>query len=97
MPAGPERAIFIIGIEHRTVTNFLNDLLALNGDCCRPTTIGEDFLLHQADCLRRYAAGLHASWNPEWRASASQADIGAALGRGLLSVLENQAEGAHPD
>jgi hypothetical protein len=92
MPAGPERAIFIIGIEHRSGTNFLNDLLSLHSDCCRPTTIGEDFLLHHADHLRRYAAGLHASWNSEWRASVSQTDIGAALGRGLLSVLENQAD-----
>jgi hypothetical protein len=92
MPAGPKQAIFIIGIEHRSGTNFLNDLLALHDDCCRPTTIGEDFLLHHAECLRRYAAGLHASWNPEWRASAPEADIGAALGRGLLSVLENQAD-----
>jgi hypothetical protein len=92
MPGRSERAIFIIGIEHRSGTNFLNDLLALHDDCCRPKTIGEDFLLHHADCLRKYAAGLHQSWNPEWRASASQADIGAALGRGLLSVLEDQAD-----
>jgi hypothetical protein len=96
MPAGPDRPIFIIGIEHRSGTNFLNDLLALHDDCCRPTTIGEDFLLHNADHLRRYAAGLHQSWNPEWRASASQADIGAALGRGLLSILEAQADRQAP-
>ena len=81
MPAGPEQAIFIIGVEHRSGTNFLSDLLALHDDCCRPATIGEDFLLHHAEHLRRYAAGLHESWNPEWRDSASQADIGAALGR----------------
>ncbi len=91
MPVGPEQAIFIIGIEHRSGTNFLSDLLALHDDCCRPATIGEDFLLHHAEHLRRYAAGLHESWNPEWRASASQADIGAALGRGLLDVLRQQA------
>ncbi|MCI0360079.1 MAG: sulfotransferase [Planctomycetaceae bacterium] len=96
MPAGPDRAIFIIGIEHRSGTNFLNDLLALHEDCCRPTTIGEDFLLHNADHLRRYAAALHQSWNPDWRASAPVADIGAALGRGLLSILEAQADRSAP-
>jgi hypothetical protein len=92
MPVGPEQAIFIIGIEHRSGTNFLSDLLALHHDCCRPATIGEDFLLHHAEHLRRYAAGLHESWNPEWRESASQADIGAALGRGLLDVFGQQAD-----
>jgi hypothetical protein len=92
MPAGPEQAVFIIGIEHRSGTNFLSDLLALHADCCRPTTIGEDFLLHHAEHLRRYAAGLHESWNPDWRGSASQAEIGAALGRGLLAVLQQQAD-----
>jgi protein-tyrosine sulfotransferase len=87
-----QQAIFIIGIEHRSGTNFLSDLLALHADCCRPSTIGEDFLLHSAQHLQRYAAGLHASWNPQWRESASQDDIGAALGRGLLEMLSNQAD-----
>jgi hypothetical protein len=91
MPAGPE-AIFIVGIEHRSGTNFLSDLLALHEDCCRPATIGEDFLLHHAQHLVRYAAGLHVSWNPAWRESATQADIGTALGRGLLDVLRQQAD-----
>jgi protein-tyrosine sulfotransferase len=86
------QAIFVIGIEHRSGTNFLSDLLALHADCCRPSTIGEDFLLHNAQHLERYAAGLHASWNPEWRQSASQQEIGAALGRGLLRILTDQAD-----
>jgi hypothetical protein len=86
------QAIFIIGIEHRSGTNFLSDLLALHADCCRPHTIGEDFLLHNAQHLQRYAAELHAAWNAEWRQSASQQEIGAALGRGLLSVLTDQAD-----
>ena len=92
MAAGPEQAVFIIGIEHRSGTNFLSDLLALHADCCRPATIGEDFLLHHAEYLRRYALGLHESWNPEWRSSVSQDEIGAALGRGLLDVLKHQAD-----
>jgi hypothetical protein len=87
-----QQAVFIVGVEHRCGTNFLSDLLALHSDCCRPATIGEDFLLHNAQHLQRYAAGLHASWNPQWRTSASQADIGAALGRGLLDVLTDQAD-----
>jgi len=87
-----EQAIFIVGIEHRSGTNFLADLLALHADCCRPLAIGEDFLLHHAHHLRQYAAGLHSSWHPQWRESASQGDIGAALGRGLLSVLTEQAD-----
>ncbi len=92
MATDAQRAIFIIGIEHRSGTNFLSDLLALHEDCCRPATIGEDFLLHSAQHLQHYAAGLHAAWNAEWRSSAPQAEIGAALGRGLLTVLGDQAD-----
>jgi hypothetical protein len=91
MAASGQRAIFIIGIEHRSGTNFLSDLLALHADCCRPATIGEDFLLHHAHHLKKYSAALHQSWNPIWRPSATQEQIGAALGRGLLDVLADQA------
>ena len=96
MTTGNERAIFIVGIEHRCGTNFLSDLLALHADCCRPLTIGEDFFLHNAHHLHAFAQGLHASWNPQWRLSASQSDIGAALGRGLLSILTEQADRPAP-
>jgi hypothetical protein len=91
MGGKPDKAIFIIGVEHRSGTNFLSDLLALHDDCCRPVTIGEDYLLQHAPHLKRYASRLHDSWNPEWRASATQADIGAALGRSLLTLLTDQA------
>jgi hypothetical protein len=86
-----EQAIFILGVEHRSGTNFLADLLALHSDCCRPLSIGEDYLLQHVQHLKRYAVKLHDSWNPAWRESATQADLGAALGRGLLSVLTDQA------
>jgi hypothetical protein len=86
-----QRAIFIIGIEHRCGTNFLSDLLALHAECCRPLSIGEDFFVHHAHVLQRYAVCLHESWNADWRKSVSQVEIGAALGRGLLSLLTEQA------
>jgi protein-tyrosine sulfotransferase len=91
MGGKPDKAIFIIGVEHRSGTNFLSDLLALHDDCCRPLSIGEDYLLHHAGHLKTYATRLHDSWNPEWRESATQADIGAALGRSLLTLLTDQA------
>jgi len=91
MGGKPDQAIFIIGVEHRSGTNFLADLLMLHSDCCRPLTIGEDYLLHHVSHLKKYAAQLHVSWNPDWRESATQPEIGAALGRGLLSVLIDQA------
>ena len=92
MATSSQRAIFIIGIEHRSGTNFLSDLLALHSDTCRPSAIGEDFFVHHAHHLQRYTAGLHQSWNPPWRESASQADVAAAIGRGLLSLLADQAD-----
>jgi hypothetical protein len=92
MATSAQRAIFIIGIEHRSGTNFLSDLLALHADCCRPLSIGEDFFVHHAHVLQRYATCLHESWNADWRKSASQAEIGAAIGRGLLSLLVEQAD-----
>jgi hypothetical protein len=91
MGGKPEQAIFIVGVEHRSGTNFLADLLMQHADCCRPLSIGEDYLLHHAQHLQTYAARLHESWNPDWRESAPQPEIGAALGRGLLSVLADQS------
>ena len=91
MAGDSSQAIFIIGIEHRSGTNFLCDLLALHDDCSRPTVVGENFFLHHASWLRKYAQGLHKSWNQEWHASATQEQIGAGLGRGLLSILAEQA------
>jgi hypothetical protein len=92
MGTSSQRAIFIIGIEHRSGTNFLSDLLALHADTCRPSAIGEDFFVHHAHHLQRYTAGLHQSWSQPWRESATQGDVAAAIGRGLLSLLADQAD-----
>ena len=93
MPAGPEQAIFIIWDR----ASLGNEFPERSRWPCTTTAAGrrpsaKTFCCTTPICLRKYAAGLHASWNPEWRASASQADIGAALGAGSCSVLEDQAD-----
>ena len=92
MTAEPDQAVFILGIEHRSGTNFLADLLALHDDCCRPATIGEDFFLHHAQLLDKYVAKLHGSWHADWRKDASRDEIGAVLGRSLLSLLTSRTD-----
>jgi hypothetical protein len=87
------RAAFILGIEHRSGTNFLSDLLALHPDCCRPKIIYEDFLVHRAADLVRFAEGLHGYWDDLQRTEYPTARIGAALGRGLLDMLWDHATG----
>jgi hypothetical protein len=89
-----ERVIFIRGVMVRSGTNFLRDLLLLHPDCDRARPpVWEDFALHHASLLRKYAWATAAHWSPSWpldRDQTVQAMI-QTLGDGLLSFLVGEA------
>jgi hypothetical protein len=58
--------IFILGILQRSGTNYLSDLLVQHPDCTPMPTIGEDFLLANADKLVAFTEGVARQWNPKW-------------------------------
>ena len=91
-PATAFEHAFIVGIERRSGTNFLGDLLALHPDCARPRHLHEDMLIHRAPHLVAYAEQLHRCWASQWREAYPAERIGASIGRGLLTLLDEQAD-----
>jgi protein-tyrosine sulfotransferase len=93
--------IFLIGIMPRSGTNYVYNLLRQHGDvdCVTNADMPEDFLLFHSDLLLRYADVVAAWWVQYWRPGRgaratkarrheSRSAIAAALGRGLVGVLE---------
>lgn len=86
--------IFILGIMQRSGTNFLDNLLLLHPDCDVGGAVWEDFLLHHADLLVRYAEQVYKSWKPDWKIKVEKVlgsdPICRCLGSGLISFLQLQ-------
>lgn len=91
-PATAFEHAFIVGIERRSGTNFLGDLLARHPDAARPRYLHEDMLVHGAPHLVDYAEQLHRCWAGQWREAYPAHKIGASIGRGLLTLLDEQAD-----
>lgn len=86
-PAGP---IFIQGIQGRSGTNFLWDLLLLHPDCSRGREpVNEDMFLDQSDHLAQFVAAVRASWDPAWGTFGPDVleQLYAGIGEGLVSFL----------
>jgi hypothetical protein len=90
-----EKPIFILGIMHRSGTNFLHDLLCLHPDCVDGGLIKEDFLVAYSHMLVKYAKSVSSRWNPRWQVSEKigPPDILVQfLGDGLLRYLNLQLD-----
>lgn len=92
MSAGPERLVFVLGVQHRCGTNLLHDLLALHPCAAGHGGISEDYAVHHSGHLDAYLRGLWSRWEKDivkgggadprphlWR------EFGAALERFLLA------------
>lgn len=86
--------IFILGIMQRSGTNFLDNLLLLHPDCDVGGAVWEDFLVHHAELLVRYADRVYNSWNPDWKIKVEKSlgsdPLCKCLGNGLISFLQLQ-------
>lgn len=81
--------VFILGVEQRSGSNFLWQLLRTHPQC-HVGSVGEDFLLEHSDLLREYADGLYRSWNPVWRKrmGGSSECLLPELGNTLISYIK---------
>jgi hypothetical protein len=84
--------VFILGIEHRSGTNYLAHLLSLHSECTSLDTVKEDYLLASIDLLDAYAQSTARCWNPEWDRSGRQKLLKECLGSGLKQFLAENAE-----
>lgn len=84
------KPIFIMGIMHRSGTNFLSDLICLHPDCKTSQTAKEDFLISGSDKLIKYAEGVAKQWNQKWfnTQNTKPADLLLQnIGNGLIDFL----------
>ena len=87
--------IFILGIQPRSGTYFLSNLLILHPDCGPPDPVWEDFLVAHSDLLAQYSDSVSGHWDEKWGVDQEvQADLDAALGRGLSRFLSERGKGS---
>lgn len=88
--------IFILGILQRSGTVFLRDLLKLHPDCVIPVPIWEDYLVHHADLLVKYADSVSRDWHTDWEVENQEEILCEFLGKGLLLFLNSRVVAAPP-
>jgi len=80
--------VFVLGVERRSGTNFLSDLLCIHPDARKRPGLAEDFLLKQAGHLENYVTALRKTWPARWPIAAEEdAALLRNLGDGLLHWL----------
>jgi hypothetical protein len=80
--------VFILGITHRSGTNFLSDLVTRHPDCEKVRTIWEDFLLANSDKLDKFVSAVAGCWNRDWDPDGSaRLELAEHLGRACLHFL----------
>lgn len=84
--------IFILGIAHRSGTNFLSDLLGLHPDCGRPAPVWEDFLAHHLDLLTEYVEAVCRHWRGWGDTREAEQKLSHALGEALIAFLDSRHE-----
>jgi len=87
-----KQPIVILGIQPRSGTNYLSDLICLHPDCSPPIGVPEDHLLAGAGHLAAYDQAQQNVWRNRFRLDVTETlpDLLPLLGAGLLGGL-----GAH--
>ncbi len=102
-PTGP---LVLLGVAPRSGTNFVYNLLRSHPDlnCVTSRDIPEHFIIRHSRLLARYADTLAAFWGQYWRPAEyrdrgemtfdeRRSQILAGIGRGLLTVIADPADG----
>ncbi|MBL7914788.1 MAG: sulfotransferase [Bacteroidia bacterium] len=77
--------IFIVGINPRSGTNYLYQLIALHPDCVHSRHYGEDFFLFASDKYLEFYDVVTKHWSPDWKNDNEV--FRRALELGLLNYL----------
>jgi hypothetical protein len=87
--------VFVLGIGHRSGTNYLAHLLKLHPACTSLNKIGEDYLFAPIDLLDDYVESTVRHWNPEWNEGGRKSLLRKCLGNALNQFLRKNSK--HPD
>ncbi|MEO7801623.1 MAG: sulfotransferase [Ginsengibacter sp.] len=78
--------VFIVGINPRSGTNYLYQLLASHPECVRSNHYGEDFILIGLDKYLEFYDKVTCRWKKKWHND--QEDFRKALESGILKYLD---------
>jgi hypothetical protein len=87
---GDPRPVFLLGIMHRSGTNFLAQLLEQHPRIGRGP-VPEDFLVAKMSVLELYLHRVIGEWNPRWSVDDRAEDLRKALGAGISAFAILQA------
>jgi hypothetical protein len=78
--------VFIIGINPRSGTNYLYQILALHPDCVHSKHYGEDFILYGIENYIKFYKTVTSKWVPTW--NNNKEEFKKSLEIGLMSYLD---------
>ena len=84
---------FVLGIQHRSGTNYLFRSLRLHPHCIGPGPIWEDFILHESDLLKKFIKSLYSNYPPRWKVEetvCTQEKLLELFGSALCQYLQLQ-------
>ena len=85
-------AVFVIGIQMRSGTNYLYDLLGKHGDCRLAGDIPEDFLVSESAYLGKYLKVMWSFWRKFDPKLVSRESFAAKLEAAVHGVLIDQVD-----
>lgn len=88
----PSEPIFILGLMHRSGTNFLHNLLCLHPACTGQKELAEDFLVSKLSSLEAYVSGVEQQWNSRWNPDNKDERLRQLLAEALLDFCSQERE-----
>ncbi len=82
--------VFLLGIAHRSGTNYLAELLDHHA-AIAASPLPEDFLVAKLPFLEEYVRRVRGEWSARWDTDNAVTAVRAALGRGLQDYLVSAA------
>lgn len=90
-----KRVVFLHGVQQRSGTNYVNQLLCLHPTCQQPVTcVRENWYLEQITYLLKYTETLFRKWkNPKWGGtSVTEANFLKHMGNSMVAFLEQDLD-----
>lgn len=88
----PSEPIFILGLMHRSGTNFLHNLICLHPACTGQKDLAEDFLVSKLSSLEAYVSGVQGQWNSRWNPDEKDKQLRGQLAGALLNFCSQERE-----
>jgi hypothetical protein len=92
----PGPPIFVLGVAHRSGSNYLSALVGSHPDAQRVAPLYEDYLVAGSRHLLAYADAAARRWEPFDVGPCERSSLLAAIGDGITSFLERRAAGLRP-